>query len=96
MRTALTQMFQLKTPLAQWLTWSNKGKVRYLGLSEASAETIRKAHAIHPIAAVQHDLRLPVSLSKPIYQTIRELGISLVPAFTAVAWFNPNTLDVSQ
>ncbi len=51
-------MFRLKIPLAQWLTWSNKVKVRYLGLGEASAETIRKAHSIHPIAAVQHEYSL--------------------------------------
>ena len=57
------------------------GKVRYLGLSEASAETIRKAHAVHPIAALQSEYSL---FSRDIEDsgvlaTIRELGIALVP-----------------
>jgi aryl-alcohol dehydrogenase-like predicted oxidoreductase len=57
-----------------------QGKVRYLGLSEASAETIRKAHAIHPIAAVQHEYSLLTrEFEQTHFQTIRELGISLVP-----------------
>ena len=36
----------------------NEGEVRYLGLSEASAETIRRAHATHPITAVQSEYSL--------------------------------------
>jgi aryl-alcohol dehydrogenase-like predicted oxidoreductase len=57
-----------------------QGKVRYLGLSEASAKSIRKAHAVHPIAALQSEYSL---LSRDaegeILNTIRELGITFVP-----------------
>ncbi len=56
------------------------GKVRHLGLSEASAETIRRAHAIHPITALQTEYSLFTrDLEDEILPTIRELGIGLVP-----------------
>jgi aryl-alcohol dehydrogenase-like predicted oxidoreductase len=55
------------------------GKVRYLGLSEASAETIRRAHAVHAITALQSEYSLwtrdPEGL---VLDTLRELGIGLV------------------
>jgi aryl-alcohol dehydrogenase-like predicted oxidoreductase len=56
-----------------------EGKVRYLGLSEATAEQIRKAHKVHPVSAVQieYSLASRVAESK-ILPTTRELGISLV------------------
>ncbi len=56
------------------------GKVRYLGLSEASAESIRKANKIHPITALQSEYSiLTRDVEKEILSTIRELGIALVP-----------------
>jgi aryl-alcohol dehydrogenase-like predicted oxidoreductase len=56
------------------------GKVRHLGLSEASAETIRRAHATHPITALQTEYSLFTrDLEDEILPTIRELGIGLVP-----------------
>jgi aryl-alcohol dehydrogenase-like predicted oxidoreductase len=56
------------------------GKVRYLGLSEASAATIRRAHAVHPIAALQTEYSLMTrDVEAEILPTLRELGISLVP-----------------
>lgn len=56
------------------------GKVRYLGLSEASAESIKKANAIHPITALQSEYSLLTrDIEKEILPTIRELGITLVP-----------------
>ncbi|PKW27730.1 aldo/keto reductase [Phycicoccus duodecadis] len=56
------------------------GKVRHLGLSEASAETIRRAHAVHPITALQTEYSLFTrDLEDEILPTIRELGIGLVP-----------------
>jgi len=56
------------------------GKVKYLGLSEASPESIRKANAIHPIAALQSEYSiLTKDVEKEILPTIRELGITLVP-----------------
>jgi aryl-alcohol dehydrogenase-like predicted oxidoreductase len=56
------------------------GKVAHLGLSEASAETIRRAHATHPITALQTEYSLFTrDLEDEILPTIRELGIGLVP-----------------
>jgi aryl-alcohol dehydrogenase-like predicted oxidoreductase len=55
------------------------GKVRYLGLSEASAETIRRAHAVHPITAVQTEYSLWTrDVEDEILPTLEELGIALV------------------
>lgn len=58
------------------------GKVRYLGLSEATAEQIRRAHAVHPITALESEYSL-FSRSNiednGIGDTLRELGIALVP-----------------
>jgi aryl-alcohol dehydrogenase-like predicted oxidoreductase len=55
------------------------GKVRYLGLSEAGAQTIRKAVEVHPISALQSEYSLwERSLEEEILPTIRELGLGLV------------------
>lgn len=57
-----------------------EGKVRYLGLSEASAASIRKANAVHPIAALQSEYSLFVrDIEKEILGTCRELNIAVVP-----------------
>ncbi|HEU4886595.1 MAG TPA: aldo/keto reductase [Thermoanaerobaculia bacterium] len=57
-----------------------QGKVRYLGLSEAGAQTIRRAHAVHPIAALQSEYSMwERNLEEEIIPTLRELGIGLVP-----------------
>ncbi|MFI1172516.1 aldo/keto reductase [Streptomyces melanogenes] len=57
-----------------------EGKVRHLGLSEASAQTIRRAHAVHPIAALQSEWSLWTrDLEAEIAPVCRELGIGLVP-----------------
>ncbi len=56
------------------------GKVTHLGLSEASPATIRRAHAVHPITALQTEYSLFTrDLEAEILPTIRELGIGLVP-----------------
>jgi aryl-alcohol dehydrogenase-like predicted oxidoreductase len=56
------------------------GKVRYLGLSEAAPETIRKAHAVHPISALQSEYSLFTrDVEDEVLPTIRELGIGFVP-----------------
>ena len=56
------------------------GKVVHLGLSEASASTIRRAHAVHPITALQTEYSLWTrDIETEILPTIRELGIGLVP-----------------
>src|ERR1700680_1062831 len=57
-----------------------QGKVRFLGLSEASAKTIRRAHAVHPISALQSEYSLwERNLEGEILPTLRELQIGLVP-----------------
>ncbi len=57
-----------------------EGKVRYLGLSEASAEQIRRAHAVHPISALQSEYSLwSRDPEDEVLPTLRELGIGLVP-----------------
>lgn len=56
------------------------GKVRYIGLSEAAVETIRKAYKIHPIAALQSEYSLlSRGVENEIVPAINELGISLIP-----------------
>lgn len=57
-----------------------QGKIRYIGLSEPAAETLRRAHAVHPVTAVQSEYSLwtrEVELS--ILPLLRELGIGFVP-----------------
>jgi aryl-alcohol dehydrogenase-like predicted oxidoreductase len=56
------------------------GKVRYFGLSEAGENTIRRAHAVHPVAALQSEYSLwERNLEPRIIPLLRELGIGLVP-----------------
>ena len=57
-----------------------QGKVRFLGLSEASAKTITRADAVHPISALQSEYSLwERNLEKEILPTLRDLNIGLVP-----------------
>ena len=57
-----------------------QGKVRYLGLSEAGVQNIRRAHAVHPISALQSEYSLwERNLEAEIIPLLRELGIGLVP-----------------
>ncbi|MGI8803247.1 MAG: aldo/keto reductase [Solirubrobacteraceae bacterium] len=76
------------------------GKVRHLGLSEASAETIRRAAAVHPIAAVQTEYSLWTRhVEEEILPTLRELGIGLVAysplgrGFLSGRFSSPEDLD---
>jgi aryl-alcohol dehydrogenase-like predicted oxidoreductase len=56
-----------------------RGKVRYLGLSEASPDTIRRAHAVHPISALQTEYSLWTrDPEQAVLPTVRELGIGFV------------------
>src|SRR5438132_7707754 len=58
----------------------SEGKVRFLGLSEAGEQTIRRAHAVHPITALQSEYSLwERNLEPRIIPLLRELGIGLVP-----------------
>ena len=76
------------------------GKVRHLGLSEASAETIRRAHAVHPITAVQTEYSLWTrDVEGEILSTLQELGIALVAysplgrGFLSGRFSSPDELD---
>jgi aryl-alcohol dehydrogenase-like predicted oxidoreductase len=76
------------------------GKVRHLGLSEAAPETIRRAHAVHPIAAVQTEYSLWTRDPEPeVIPTCRELGIGFVPysplgrGFLSGRFSSPEELD---
>lgn len=56
------------------------GKVRYLGLSEVGVATLRRAHAVHPISALQSEYSIwERNLEGPVLDTCRELGIGIVP-----------------
>ncbi|WP_442933029.1 aldo/keto reductase [Mycobacterium kyogaense] len=55
------------------------GKVRYLGLSEVSADLLRRAHAVHPIAAVQSEYSLWTRDVEQVTPVMAELGVGLVP-----------------
>jgi len=71
-----------------------EGKVRYLGLSEASAESIRKAHAVHPISALQSEFSLLTrDAEKEIIPLCAELGITFVPFSPLVRGLVTNTLE---
>ncbi|KAK3385892.1 NADP-dependent oxidoreductase domain-containing protein [Podospora didyma] len=75
-----------KTPIEKtveaMVELKNEGKIKYLGLSEVSAATIRRAHAVHPIAAYQVEYSpFCLDIEKPetnVLETCRELGITVV------------------
>ena len=72
------------------------GKVRHLGLSEASAATIRRAHATHPIAAVQSEYSLwSRDVEREVLPAVRELGIGFVPYSPLGRGFLTGTVDAS-
>ncbi|MER6431773.1 aldo/keto reductase [Streptomyces sp900105245] len=77
-----------------------EGKVRHIGLSEASAETIRRAHAVHPVTAVQSEYSLwSRDVEAEVLPACRELGIGFVPysplgrGFLAGRFSSPDELD---
>jgi aryl-alcohol dehydrogenase-like predicted oxidoreductase len=76
------------------------GKVRHLGLSEAAPETIRRAHAVHPITVLQTEYSLWTrDVEDEILPTVRELGIGFVPysplgrGFLSGRFSSPDDLD---
>jgi aryl-alcohol dehydrogenase-like predicted oxidoreductase len=74
-----------------------EGKVRFLGLSEASAESIRRACAVHDIAALQSEYSLLTrDVEKEILPTINELGITLVPFSPLGRGMFTSNFDLSQ
>jgi aryl-alcohol dehydrogenase-like predicted oxidoreductase len=79
------------------------GKIRHIGLSEASADTLRRAQAVHPITALQTEYSLwSRDVEAEILPTCRELGIGFVPysplgrGFLSGRFTSPNELDSSD
>ena len=79
------------------------GKVRYLGLSEAAPETIRRAHAVHPISALQTEYSLWTrDVERKILPTVRELGIGFVAysplgrGFLSGRWSSPEEISADD
>ena len=73
------------------------GKVRYIGLSEASAATIRRAHATHPISAVQSEYSLWTrDVEREVLPVLEELGIGFVPYSPLGRGFLTGTFDVTS
>lgn len=54
------------------------GKVKYLGLSNADEDTIRRAHAVHPISALQNQYSIFVHDPEPLFPVLEELGIGFI------------------
>lgn len=74
----------------------DEGKVKHFGLSEASAATIRKAHAVQPVTALQSEYSLWTrGIEAEIVPTLRELGIGLVPYSPLGRGFLTGKIDVS-
>ncbi|TDT42093.1 aryl-alcohol dehydrogenase-like predicted oxidoreductase [Streptomyces sp. BK208] len=80
-----------------------EGKVRCIGLSEASAETIRRAHSVHPVTAVQSEYSLwSRDVEAEVLPACRELGIGFVPysplgrGFLAGRFTTPDELDAND
>lgn len=74
-----------------------EGKVRYLGLSEAAPESIRKANAVHPIAALQSEYSLlSRDVEAEILATVKELDISLIPYSPLARGLVTNVLEVDK
>ncbi|MDQ1721960.1 MAG: hypothetical protein QOI26_1694 [Pseudonocardiales bacterium] len=73
-----------------------EGKVRYLGLSEVDERLLRRAHAVHPITAVQSEYSLWTRDVEAVTPTMMELGIGLVPYSPLGRGFLTGTVDLSQ
>ncbi|KAJ9053571.1 hypothetical protein DSO57_1022958 [Entomophthora muscae] len=91
-----------KTPIEETVSAMaelvKQGKVKYLGLSECSAQTLRRAYAVHPIAAVQVELSpWEISLEKTgLLAACRELGVAVVAYSPLGRGFLTGKLDVSN
>ncbi|WP_431215315.1 aldo/keto reductase [Puia sp. P3] len=74
-----------------------EGKVRYLGLSEATAPTLRRAHAVHPISALQSEYSiLTRDVENDVLPVCRELKISFVPFSPLSRGLMTNTLEMDK
>lgn len=74
-----------------------EGKVRFLGLSEASAKSLRRAYTVHPISALQSEYSLLTrDVEKEILPTCKELGITFIPFSPLARGLMTNTLDLHK
>jgi aryl-alcohol dehydrogenase-like predicted oxidoreductase len=74
-----------------------EGKVRFLGLSEASVNSVRKAHAVHPISALQSEFSLLTrEPEKDVIPLCKELGISFIPFSPLARGLVTNTLNTNE
>ncbi len=72
----------------------SQGKVRFIGLSNVTADQVRQAHKVHPIAAVQYEYSLwRREVENELLPTLRELGIALVPWAPLGSGFLTGTID---
>lgn len=72
-----------------------EGKIKYIGLCEASAATIKRAHAIHPISALQSEYSLlSRDVEKDILPLCKQLGIAFVPFSPLARGLMTNTLNI--
>jgi len=74
----------------------DEGKVRYLGLSEVDEPLLRRAHAVHPIAAVQSEYSLWTRDPEALAPAMSELGVGLVPYSPLGRGFLTGTIDRSK
>ncbi len=73
------------------------GKVRFLGLSEVSPETLRRAHAVHPISALQSEYSLwERRVERRVLPAVRELGVGFVPYSPLGRGFLTGSVDVEK
>ena len=72
------------------------GKVRHMGLSEVDGELLRRAHAVHPVAAVQSEYSLWAREPESVADAMRELGVGLVPYSPLGRGFLTATVDVKS
>jgi aryl-alcohol dehydrogenase-like predicted oxidoreductase len=73
-----------------------EGKVRYLGLSEVDEDLLRRAHAVHPIAAVQSEYSIWTRDPEALVPVMSELGVGLVPFSPLGRGFFTGTVDRSK
>ena len=72
--------FPIEETMGAMAQWVKEGKVKYLGLSEVGPQTLRKAHAVHPLSALQSEYSLwETNVEEKILPAVRELGIGFVP-----------------
>jgi aryl-alcohol dehydrogenase-like predicted oxidoreductase len=86
----------IEETVAAMVELKNEGKIRYLGLSECSAQTLRRAHAVHPIAAAQMEyspFALEIESEQTAFlKTARELGVKIVAYSPLGRGFLTNTI----